>query len=233
MSALDEQIDALADTPPATEPVEQGWKTDSAGRQFINKPTGRGMIYRRGEETVSEAVQRDAQKPDPKPPKRKKPKSPPPSKSVDLQALEQMLAEALKSPAMAAGMFGDEWLVNHFVDKGPYLARNLVKASETNPWLRRKLEQLATGGDAAVQVLTALSLVGAVGLYVLPPIIYLGNVNVPPTVRMLLEVPDRRPPAPPPPATYNYAPPAPEPMEPEDAAAAESTENPLDELGLE
>lgn len=234
MSALDAEIDALADTPPATEPVTPGWKTDTAGRQFINKPSGRGMIYRRGEETIDEALQRDAQGPDPKPPKRKKPKKPPPPKGVDLQALEETIAEALKSPASIAGMFGDEWLVDHFIDKGPLLARNLVKASETNPWLRRKLEEIATGGDMAVQFLTVLSLAGAVVMYAAPPVLYLTNARLSPQARFMLGVPERRRPEPPapPPATYNFAPPPTEQMP--DAAPPESPDepipSPLDEL---
>lgn len=223
----EEELERLAATPPpaeAPEASEAGWKRDKSGREYVAKPDGPGMVFRRGQETVSEALERNAQGGGDKRPRRRKPVAPPPPAAVDLRELEQLFSEAFKSPAMIAGMVGDEWLADHFVDKGPYLARNLVKASETNPWLRRKLEEMAAGGDVTVQILGTLSLAGAVILYAAPPLIYLLNLPVPARARVMLDIPERRL-APAPSASTPFVPYAP-PVA--DAASAETPESPLE-----
>ena len=144
--------------------------------------------------TPEQALARDALPPEKKvaSKKRKPPKAPDAPKDVDLKALERELAEALKSPAMVAAMFGDPWLPDHFTRSGPYLARNLIVAAEHNPWLLRKLEAMSTGGDAMMKVVTALGLAGALIAYAAPPIVYIFNLPIPEQGREMFDIPPRR-----------------------------------------
>lgn len=154
------------------------------------------MVMRHGNETVDEARARDAKTPRDKPPKAKRgpgrpPKPPAPTKA-DLKQLEWELAEALRAPAMAAGLAGDDWAVWHFEKEAPILARNLVTAAEHNPWLREKLEAAAMGGDLMLyKLISALSVTGALVAYAVPPLIYYG-LPVPHGAREIFKVPDRR-----------------------------------------
>lgn len=172
-----------------------GWQRDKSNREYIKAVGRRGIIFRQGEETVAQALERDQQ---PKPqgrPQRKganKPKTPPAPQKVDLKELEEMLANALKAPAMPAAAFGDEWAAEHFTNMGPFLARNLVLASETNPWLRRKLENAATGGDLMMQVVSLVGLGGACAMYIAPPLVWWLNLPIPEKGREMLGVPERR-----------------------------------------
>ena len=202
MSALDldtEPVIApseLEPEPPAPEIVEEGgWRRNKAGKQYVARPGGsKGVIFRRGEETVEQAIDRDRQDKD-KPPRRRQPKAPKmpdAPKPVSLQELEVMIAEALKSPALICATFGDEWAAEHFTTTGPYLARNLILASEHNPWLRQKLEQAATGQDAAMKLVSLVGVGGALFTYVIPPVIYWLNVPVPDRTRQMFGIPPRR-----------------------------------------
>ena len=184
---------------PAPEPPPEppnAWRTDAAGRQFVTLPGRRGPLYRRGEETIQERLDRANRPPDEKPGKgrkRKPPPTPDPPKDVDLKGLEAALAEALRSPAMIAGLAGDVYLASHFTVWGPRLARNLVVSAEHNPWLRRQLEQMAGGGTAAVAVMSLIGLAGGVIAYAGIPIVYLFNIPVPATAREMFQIPQRSP----------------------------------------
>jgi hypothetical protein len=179
--------------------VEDGWLKDRRGRLYVKRPGGGGAVFRREGESIAQAVERDAQRPqgnqDGRPRRKRQTKRPPmpdPPAGVDLRELEKMLAEALKSPAMVCAMLGDEWSANHFTTSGPFLARNLVIASEHNPWLRRKLEEMATGQDAATKMIAVLSLAGAVAMYAVPPIVYFANLPVPDKAREMFGIPPAR-----------------------------------------
>jgi hypothetical protein len=176
--------------------VEDGWLKDRRGRLYVKRPGGGGVVFRRDEESIADALARDAQPGKDQRPRRKRQTKRPPMPEApagtDLKELEKLLAEALKSPAMVCAMLGDEWSANHFTTAGPFLARNLVTAAEHNPWLRRKLEEMATGQDAATKMIAALSLAGAVAMYALPPIVYFANLPVPDKAREMFGIPPAR-----------------------------------------
>lgn len=178
----------------AAEPVSE-WKVDKAGNQYIGAVGRKGVIRRRGDESIADALARD-QRPKDKAPKAKATKTAPipdKPKDVDLRELEEALVGALRSPAMVAGLAGDEWLANHFTIQAPALARNLVVASESNPWLRRQLEGMAAGGNSAMMIVSLLGLAGAFAAYLAPPIIYLFNLPVPDRARAMFAIPARDP----------------------------------------
>lgn len=215
MSATDDTAgleEAVA--PPPPQPTADAWKPDRQGREYIPRTSGKpGIIYRQGDETVEQARDRDA-KPRDKRPKRKPKRPPMPDapRQVDLKELEATLAEALKSPAMICATFGDEWPAEHFTNSGPYLARNLVMASEHNPWLRKKLEEAATGQDAMMKVVSLVGVGGALFAYAIPPVIYWLNLPVPGKTREMFGIPPRREHQPAPNATGPYRPPAEAPI---------------------
>jgi hypothetical protein len=184
----------IGDGQPAGEP----WRVRKDGREYVPRLEGHGLIWREGDETVEQARQRDATaKPDDKKKAKTKPRRPAmpaASRKVDLRELEKELAEALKSPAMLCASFGDEWGADHFVKSGPYLARNLVAAAEHNPWLRKRLEQMATGQDAAMAIIAMVGVGGALFAYAAPPIIYYLNLPVSEKTREMFAIPPRREP---------------------------------------
>ncbi len=191
--------------PPGATVSPDGWRKDKAGRDFVTIPGRRGPLYRRGEETVAERLERDRRPKDDKPKGKAKrrpqlPETPDKPRNEDLRELEAALAEAFRSPSMIAGLAGDLYLANHFSVWGPRLARNLVVTSEHNPWLRRQLEQMASGGQVSMTVITMIGLAGAVLCYTAPPIIYLFNLPAPDMARAMFSIPERRngsiPPAP-------------------------------------
>lgn len=199
----------LPPSPPITE-----WRVDARGKYYVPRDDGvPGIIIRWDEsETVAQARERMALPRDQRP-KRKRarpnvPKLPEEkAKKADLRELEATLAEALKAPAMVCAMVGDEWSAEHFTRAGPYLARNLILASEHNPWLRRKLEEAATGEDAMMLVVSLVGVGGAVISYTLPPIVYWLNLPVSDRVRVMFGIPDRKnPPRQPDYAATNGAP---------------------------
>jgi hypothetical protein len=205
MSATIEDIPVNGAPPP----VEEGWRvSEKTGREYIPRPHGRGVINRQGGETIAEALERDAQPRDSRPRRSRAPKKPPPPKQTDLRELEAMIAEALKSPAVPCAAFGDEWAAEHFTTQGPYLAGNLVRASQYNPWLRRKLESAASGGDMMMQLVAIVGVAGAVGLYIVPPFVYWLNLPLPDKGREMFGIPPdpRRAHAPAPPAPAAPAP---------------------------
>jgi hypothetical protein len=184
----------VAPPPPPPEPPE-AWQVDKQGREYVKRKDGRpGIIVRQGEETIEQARERDAAGPKDRRPRRKTktPKMPEPPKQLDLKALEAALTEALKTPALACAMVGDQWAADHFTQTGPYLARNLILASEHNPWLRRKLEEMATGGDAMMTVISLVPVIGGLMLYFVPPVIYWFNLPVPDQTRQRFGIPPRK-----------------------------------------
>lgn len=207
MSALelDEELiaDAAAPDPPspgAAPPA--GWKTDSRGRSYTAARGRKGTIYREHEtQTVEEAVAADqarqatggGRRRDARPTRSKAPKGkPPPPKEVDLREVEEILINAFAAPAMPCAMFGDVWAADHFTRQAPFLARNLVVASKTNPWLRRQLETLSTGGESAMRIMGMMGLAGACVAYAGPPVIHWFNLPVPDKAREMFGVPPRR-----------------------------------------
>jgi hypothetical protein len=191
--------------------IEQ-WRDSARGYQFVTARGRPGLIRRRGDETVEQARARDETEhkvpkappeptsgPEPeskpkrgRPPKTKMPPLPPASAKIDLKELEKTLAEALKAPGMLCASFGDEWAANHFANAGPYLARNLILASQHNPWLRAKLEEAATGQDAMMKIVSLVGVGGALVTYMVPPVIWWLNLPVPDKTRELFGIPERR-----------------------------------------
>jgi hypothetical protein len=210
---------------PPKSPTDDGWKLSKKNGKLYFNPTpgtrGARVIYREGNETIAEAIARDQRDQEQalrdKRPRVRKRKMPEPPRGADLKELEQTLAEALKAPAMMCASFGDEWAAEHFTKSGPYLARNLVLASEHNPWLRRKLEEAATGEDAMMMVVSLVGVGGAVIAYLVPPLIYFFNLPAPRKTRELFGIPDRRHQEPPPYAA-DQPPASPPPPEFADAA---------------
>jgi hypothetical protein len=201
-------VELATDTEPVTPPVNgepastgrpsppkpDDWKVSSTnGRQYIGRNDGRqGVIWRQGDESIAEARTRDSTPRDKRPRKSKRPKMPEAPRKVDLKELEATLAEALKAPAMLCATFGDEWAAEHFTVSGPYLARNLILASEHNPWLRQKLEEAATGQDAMMKVVSLVGVGGACFAYAVPPIIWWFNLPAPRKTREMFGIPERR-----------------------------------------
>ena len=196
MSTID---DAVADAPVIDDPAAQGWKLDGQGRWSVPARGKRGNVYRRGNETPDEAHARaELEASKDRPPKGKRDKvptgaKPPAPTQVSLKDLEFVLAEGLKSPAMLCAMVGDEWPAEHFTRHGPVLARNLVKASETNPWLREKLEAATRGEDWLFKFMGAAGVAGALMLYAAPPAIYYLNPKfIPREADQMLGIPQRK-----------------------------------------
>lgn len=182
--------------PPTPPPGPDEWKTSKNGKEYTSRGDGRqGVIYRQGEETIEQARARylEEQKGEKRPKRKSKtPKMPEGPRKVDLKQLEATLAEALKSPALICATFGDEWASSHFTTAGPYLARNLILASEHNPWLRTKLEEAATGQDAAMMVISMISVGGAAFMYIIPPVIWWFNLPAPAKTREMFGIPERK-----------------------------------------
>ena len=181
---------------PPAEPTGATWKVNKAGKQYINAPHRTGYILRRGEETIAEAIARD-QRPKDQMPKGKKGKPKAPTMpdrpdDVDLRAVEEVLSEAFRSPAMVAAMMNDEYLANHFTIHGPHLARNLVKNAEVNPWLKVQLEKMAAGGTAAVTLFSLMGLAGAILAYIGPPVVYIFDLPVGDGARLMMQIPPSR-----------------------------------------
>ena len=187
--------DPLADEP-LNDPAGEGWKLNKAGREYIVNPGRKGMLFRQGDESIADAIARGGLPDDPAPKRARRSKAgkhkPDPPSSLDLRELEAMLAEAFKSPAVLCGLAGDEWAAHHFDMAGPSLARNLVLASQHNPYLRTKLEAMSVGGDSAMQLMSMAALAGAALMYVGPPVIHWFNLPVPDKAREMFGIPDRR-----------------------------------------
>ena len=174
------------------EPEPEQWREGKSGKQYISRGPRQGLIFRQGDETPEQARERD-QAPERRPRKRAKlRKVPDPPREPDLKELEQTLTEALKQPGLLAAAFGDEWAAEHFVTMAPAVSRNLVVASKHNPWLKRKLEDAATGQDAAMAVLSLVPLGGAVIMYLIPPLIYWFDLPISEKGRKMLgDIPHR------------------------------------------
>ncbi|HWD76339.1 MAG TPA: hypothetical protein VG371_14455 [Solirubrobacteraceae bacterium] len=160
--------DAAAPAPAAE------WKVDAQGRSYTPASGRSGLIFRKGNETVEEALARDAKAPKDKPPKpraARAKKAPAPTRK-DLAELKLQVAEALKAPAVLCAMRGHSWAANHFTREGDTLAGNLVAASEHNPWLRAKLEAMLVGDDFLINVVLSLGIASSLAAYAIPPAIY-------------------------------------------------------------
>jgi hypothetical protein len=174
-----------ADPPPiASEPAHgdagaAGWEKDGRGRYYVKPPEGGNVVFRRGEETVAEALERAARPDkDKKPPPKPRKKAMPKREAVDLKAIEEAIGQVFAAPGQVAGMMlQDEWIMAHFMVRGPELARALCNASEHNPWLRKKLIEISTGGAAAMQLQAFVMLAIASASYAIPPAAYLLGFN--------------------------------------------------------
>ena len=187
-------VEEPAAAPP---PADDGWRTDANGQRFVAAKGRRGIVKQKGTETVQEALDRDARDRDQRPQRKgsgKTTKKPPPPRKTDLKELEALLADAFSSPSFVCASFGDQWGANHFTNQGPLLARNLVLSAQHNPWLRRKLEEAASGGDLMTKVLSLVGIAGAFIGYAFPPIVYYLNLPVPDKAREMFGIPDKPPP---------------------------------------
>lgn len=163
------------------------WLTDARGRDYVPRRDGRqGIIARQGSETVEQARERDGKPKPPRPKRTKKPKLPEPPKGVDLKLIEKELEQALKAPAAIFMVMGEEWPAQHVDICAPGVARNLVLAAEHNPWLRRQLEEIATGQAAMGKIISITSLAGSTFIYVVPLLVYFGLLPVPQRARAML-----------------------------------------------
>lgn len=190
MSVLAEDVVAESPNPPDSGSDDRGsagkdagaapagWHRDGRGRLFAKPPTGGNVVFRRGEETVEEALERAARPDKDKPPPKPRKKPTPKREAVDLKAIEEALGQVFAAPGQVAGMMlQDEWIMAHFMVRGPELARALCNASEHNPWLRKKLIELSTGGAAAMQLQAFVLLAIASASYAVPPVAYLLGWN--------------------------------------------------------
>lgn len=201
---MPETLSQETETAPAADPAgaglspDEGWQLAKNGRQFASNPGGGWPVWRRGNESVQEALTRAAaDKPD-KPPRSKRRRAeqakasgakPAVSRDQLTREIQEACAGILTAPAIGCAMFGDEWGANHFQVQGERFAANLARSSEHNPWLRSKLEKLTEGELAIVAVLTSVSLAaGAVG-YIMPPLIKYLDLPVPERARFMLGVP--------------------------------------------
>lgn len=173
----------------------EGWRMDRQGRAYTPRKRTSGIVYRKGNETIEEALARDDKGPrDSKPKGAGKPKTPkaPAPTQVTLKELEFALVEALSAPSMLAAMQGDMWAADHFTKEAPTLARNLTAAAEHNPWLRAKLEAFMSGDAFLMRIMTLFPVGAALISYALPPIIYYFDPGfIPAAAREMFRVPDR------------------------------------------
>lgn len=212
MSALAEDLAAApgeigstpagAGPPPPAGGGPLSWEYDGRKRAFLRPPGGGNVVFRRGDETPEEALDRasrpDSDKKPPKPRAKKLPKQQ--TNEQDLKTLEVAIAQVLMAPGQVAGaLLQDEWLLLHFQARSPELARALINAAEQNPWLRKKLLELASGGAAAMQLQAIVILALATGAYAVPPLAYLLGWEIHPVIQVSVlggPIPRRNRPAP-------------------------------------
>lgn len=116
--------------------------------------------------------------------------------------MAEVLREVFAAPAIPYSVLGHPYPAEHVARTGPDLADNLVRFSETNEWLRSKLEAIASGDSAAgVLMATAMLTMSAV-TYIVPQLAYFGILKPELAVRVgAPPIPGRdTAPAPPPPA---------------------------------
>jgi hypothetical protein len=193
-----ESIEESADNRSA--PVEsaesQGWKLDKRQRYYTSAgPAGRaGVIYRDGDESIQEAIDRDREARENGRPPKSKPakttKAPAPTRKT-AQELEKALTASLEAPAMLAGLHGDEWVASHIYREAPTLARNLVAAAEHNPKLWAKLESIAGGETAFGQMILQIAVANALVAYALPPMLFYLGDRAPQRLRDTFQVPPK------------------------------------------
>jgi hypothetical protein len=89
------------------------------------------------------------------------------SKAADLVAIRELLGAVFTAPSMVGAMRGDAWLVDHFTTRGPELAEAIAAEAGRNDAFRAYLVRIAKAAQGA-------SLIGAVAMYVLPPLMHFG-----------------------------------------------------------
>jgi len=101
-------------------------------------------------------------------PKAKPTRTPPAdTKAADLAAIRELLGGVFSAPSMVGAMRGDAWLTSHFMTRGPQLADAIVAEAARNDAFRAYLVRIAKAAQGA-------SLIGAVAMYVLPPLMHFG-----------------------------------------------------------
>jgi hypothetical protein len=68
----------------------------------------------------------------------------------------------------------------------------LIVAANHNPWLKKRLEAAATGGDSAMKLVTLVGVGGALFAYAIPPVVWWLNLPVPDRGREMFGIPPRR-----------------------------------------
>lgn len=106
---------------------------------------------------------------------------------LDLKEIEDKLATLLETPAIPMAVAGDVWPAQHIEQRAKPLAKAISQACKDNPQLREKLLQYLRVGDSA-------SLILAVGVFLVPILIYYGILPAPPIVKIQLQIPDRQAP---------------------------------------
>lgn len=173
-------------SPPVEDSIPEGWKRDKKGRLYVGARGRAGVIYRQGDESIEDAIDRDQRSRENGHPPKSKPKTqkaPAPTRKTSKE-LEAALTETLQAPAMIAGLRGDEWVANHLYQEAPVLARNLVAAAEHNPKMRERLEQIAGGETAFGQFVMQMMIANALVAYALPPLVYYLGDRLPGGARM-------------------------------------------------
>jgi hypothetical protein len=103
-----------------------------------------------------------------RPPRAKASRTPPAdTRAADLLMIREMLANVLMTPSVVGAMRGDAWLTSHFTTRGPRLADAIVEEAARNDAFRAYLLRIAKATQGA-------SLIGAVAMYVLPPLMHFG-----------------------------------------------------------
>lgn len=89
------------------------------------------------------------------------------SKAADLQSIRELLGGLFAAPSMLGAMRNDPWLTSHFITRGPELAEAIVAEAARNDAFRAYLLRIAKAAQGA-------SLIGALAMYVLPPLMHFG-----------------------------------------------------------
>lgn len=171
----------LADDRPVATPgrrVKKGERLSEEHRRKVSEGVKRAAAERRERGEGKRSADR--------PPKPKASATPPAdTKAADLASIREMLGMVLVAPSALGAMRGDAWLTGHFMQRGPELSDAIVGEASRNDAFRTYLAKLAAAARGA-------SLIGALAMYVAPPLMHFGIVPG----AELLGVPVVAPPAP-------------------------------------
>jgi hypothetical protein len=151
------------DDRPVAEPgrrVKKGERLSEEHRRKVSE----GVKRAHAEKAARAKGERTADKP-PKPKAARA--AAPDTKAADLQAIRELLGGILTAPSMLGAIRGDAWLTGHFMQRGPELAEAIVAEAARNDAFRVYLVRIAKAAQGA-------SLIGALALYILPPLMHFG-----------------------------------------------------------